>query len=187
MGKENNNSNKTVLVIILIIAVVFTLGIFSLLIGGCFAKKFFEQKMGVKVDKERKSISIENKKTGEKYTFSEEEKLPENFPKEIPIYPGAQIVNSVSRMGFSDSESGENYSGSNVTWDTEDSIQKVESFYKNKLEQNGWDVNKGMSGYDDGEAMVMYNATKGDLSAILTIRSDKISKTSISIMSGRSK
>jgi len=54
-------------------------------------------------------------------------KLPANFPKDVPIYKGASIVNSVQ---------GEDAIG--VTLQTTDSVKAVADFYRREMAALGW-------------------------------------------------
>ncbi len=63
-------------------------------------------------------------------------KLPEDFPKDVPVYPGAKIASAVSSA-----QSGT--SGHMVTLETSDSPDKIATFYKAKF--SGWQVKMEMS------------------------------------------
>jgi hypothetical protein len=54
-------------------------------------------------------------------------KLPDNFPKDVPVYKGASVVNSVQ---------GEDALG--VTLQTTDSVQAIADFYKREMAKRGW-------------------------------------------------
>jgi len=53
--------------------------------------------------------------------------LPANFPKDVPIYRGASVVNSVQ---------GEDAIG--VTLQTTDSVKAVADFYRREMASRGW-------------------------------------------------
>lgn len=79
--------------------------------------------------------------------------LPDDFPKDIPIYPKAQVVMSMTVE-----------KGSQVTLSTEDTAEKVETFYKDRLKQDGWEENANvnlpvmkMLGYKKNERELIIN------------------------------
>ncbi|HVN05862.1 MAG TPA: hypothetical protein VMT86_15680 [Bryobacteraceae bacterium] len=61
-------------------------------------------------------------------TFNQN-KLPDDYPKDIPIYSGSKVVMSQSVS--------ENHTH-NLMLETEDSSDKVVDFYKKGLDGNGW-------------------------------------------------
>lgn len=60
-------------------------------------------------------------------------KLPDNFPKDFPIYKGAKVQGSYTGKN-------EGVSGTVVTWETGDSIDKVKDFYSNAFQSGAWPV-----------------------------------------------
>ncbi|MGH9440926.1 MAG: hypothetical protein ACRD16_01490 [Thermoanaerobaculia bacterium] len=62
--------------------------------------------------------------------------LPEDFPKDVPIYPGSRLASAVSA-----SQSGN--SGHMVTFLTPDVPEKVAAFYKSKFSR--WNIKMEMS------------------------------------------
>lgn len=90
---------------------------------------------GVKVDE--KSGSVEVTTQDGQATFSSKSELPENYPSDIPVYSGAEIVYSVVKDG----------DGSNVTLRTTDSLQQVVSYYEAQLASQGWAKTEGQLTY----------------------------------------
>ncbi|MFN7996206.1 MAG: hypothetical protein U0Q18_21525 [Bryobacteraceae bacterium] len=64
-------------------------------------------------------------------------KLPSDFPKDVPIYPGA----TVRQAGATAKEM--------VILETPDPKEKALSFYKLELPKNGWKMEKPFSGSGD--------------------------------------
>lgn len=83
--------------------------------------------------------------------------LPENFPKDIPIYPDAEVG------GFLSGKNNE-LSGSTTTLTSKDSADDIYDYYLTNLEKKGWSV----SSNDLGEVK-MINFQKGQRSGVITI------------------
>jgi hypothetical protein len=56
-------------------------------------------------------------------------KLPDDFPKDVPLYPGATV-----------SMSGRQKQGTMVMFTSGDDRRKIASFYEAKLKENGWKI-----------------------------------------------
>lgn len=78
-----------------------------------------------KVDLDKGSMSIKGK--DEEMNVGKGAKLPESFPKDVPVYPGAEVG-----MSFAQSDT---YS---VQLSTTDAMDKVAAYYKKELAANGW-------------------------------------------------
>jgi hypothetical protein len=131
---------------------VVGIGCFVLLIVagvvGSIAVKFFakqiglgalqsaiESKTGIKTNLsglEEGKMTLTDKETGTTVEVGSD-KLPDNFPKDFPVYPGAKVtgVLSGSEKGVS--------TGVWVTFETNDSKDNVSAFYKENLKANGWE------------------------------------------------
>ena len=83
--------------------------------------------------------------------------LPEDFPKDIPIYPRAEVDGF---MGGKDND----LSGSTTILTSKDSAAKIYEYYINNLEAKGWSV----SPQDLGE-MKMISFQKDKRSGLITI------------------
>jgi hypothetical protein len=59
--------------------------------------------------------------------------LPEGFPKDVPIYPGATVTTSATVEN-----------AMNAVLKTSDPVNKVAAFYKEKLKANGWESKAAM-------------------------------------------
>lgn len=123
---------------------LFLIGTALALAGGFFAKKagmsffqsFIERNTGVKTDLgeiEKGKLSFTDEKTGATVDVGSD-KLPDNFPKDFPLYPGAKVAGSLSG-----SEEGKQ-SGFWVTLTTADSADQASSWYKTNLPANGWEI-----------------------------------------------
>lgn len=83
--------------------------------------------------------------------------LPENFPKDIPVYPQAEVD------GFIGGKDGE-LSGSTTILTSKDSAAKIYDYYVKNLEDKGWVV----TSQDLGE-MKMISFQKDKRSGVITI------------------
>lgn len=89
----------------------------------------------IKVDEKNGSVEVTTQ-DGQS-TFSSKAELPDNYPADIPRYPGAEIVYSVVKAS----------DGSNVTWRTNDSLQQVTAYYEEHLASQGWAKTQGQQAY----------------------------------------
>ncbi len=141
-----------------------------------FMQKAVENKTGIKAnltDLEQGKLSITDKESGTTMDIGSG-KIPDNFPKDFPIYPGAKVTSVLSGTNKAKN-------GFWVTLETGDSLDKVAAFYKSELAKNGWEVS---ATYTTEETMTEA-VTKGKLEGNLTInRSSSADKTEIVIMLG---
>jgi hypothetical protein len=91
--------------------------------------------------------------------IGEQVKLPADFPRDVPVYPGA-----VAQAAFARSAE-----GMLVSFRSSDSKEEVFEFYASELESSGWEI--------EGEMEVggqrMLTAVKQDRQAVLTIMGDE--------------
>lgn len=88
------------------------------------AEKAVEAQTGGKVDIDSNngSMKIKDEKTGAVVEWGTQAKLPDGWPSDVPIYPGAAIRGSLSVKD-----------GMSVNLETTDSVDKVSSFYEAKF------------------------------------------------------
>lgn len=113
-------------------------------------------------------ITIEGQK-GEKVRIAAAEAgvpLPDGFPKDVPVYPGATVIGSTTAQNMV-----------NVSLQTADQPQQVRTFYQEKLKQNGWETQSTM----DVPQGTMLHATKDRRTQTVTIARDE-DKTVISLV-----
>lgn len=125
------------------------LGVVLSVAGGFIAKKagisflqgLIQQKTGITTnlgDIEKGKLSFTDTKTGAKVDVGSG-KIPDSFPKDFPVYPGAKVT-----AVLSGSEKGEG-SGFWLTMSTPDAMDKVAAFYKTELAKNKWEVTANYS------------------------------------------
>jgi len=143
---ETKSSKLPLILVVLAIVLVgaYLLGrVITRKAGGFLAGRVLSGVTGgnVKVDNSGGKVSFEN--DGGKVSFEEGGKLPEGFPKDFPVYPGAKVVSS-----FTANTDGKD--GMSVVWETGDAVNKVSSFYKTNLVSNGWKIS---ATFEQGDSM----------------------------------
>ena len=136
-----------------------------------FAKKAIETKTGVTLDAQGKTMTIKDSKTGAEINVGEG-KIPEGFPKDFPLYPGAKVSGNISGA--------ENKAGKGfwLIMTTVDSADKVIAFYEANLPKSGWIVENTMN---IGTSST-WEVTKGDMTGAVIVAADEKEKgTSIVI------
>ena len=83
-------------------------------------------------------------------------KMPDNYPKDMPVYDGSKVVMStvVSEKN-----------AKNLILESPDSAEKIADFYKKGLESNGWKV----EGTVATPQMTMFSGTKENRQAMVQI------------------
>lgn len=98
--------------------------------------------------------------------FDVGEGLPKDFPRDIPIYPGAKVERS---LGGSGTDGG----GSMTTLTAKDPPDQIYAFYQEKLEAKGWTLEQSTFGltFTKGSRMVlvMANESDGRTDIVLTV------------------
>lgn len=102
-------------------------------------------------------------------SIGDDAKVPSSFPTDVPLYPGAAPMASMSAAG----------EGTMVTFKTTDSQQEIFEFYQTELVKQGWTIGEeesfggqlGLVGLKDSrKTTVSISGTKGDtrISLIVT-------------------
>ncbi len=164
------------------VALIFLISVASAIFGKFFARKFIEgaieNRTGVKTnltDLEKGKVTFTDSKTGAKVDIGTG-KVPDNFPKDFPLYPGAKVTSALSGA-----QSGKN-NGFWLTLSTPDSVDKVTAFYKTELAKNGWTIDATYTANDTMTETV----SKSSWSGSLAISRDTSSKeTQIAIILGQ--
>ena len=118
-------------------SIVVVLFVAAVIVGVVFAAPAlnFLHSNGVKVDE--KGSSIEVTTDDGQGTFSSKAELPKNYPSDIPVYPGSEVMYSVVKDG----------QGSNVTLRSADGQQQVVSYYESQLAEKGWSKTRDQATY----------------------------------------
>ncbi|MSR85492.1 hypothetical protein EXS71_03620 [Candidatus Uhrbacteria bacterium] len=75
-------------------------------------------------------MTFTNNKTGESMAYGENLTIPESFPRDVPIYPGAKAVAIVTAKEGSQSAS--------LNLVSTDEAAKVTAWYADQMKQGGW-------------------------------------------------
>lgn len=103
-------------------------------------------------------------------------RIPDNFPKDFPIYTNAKVSSSYT------APNGEK--GIWLTLTTPDGLEKVVSFYNEKLKENGW----SQTSSTDSKDGVIFTLSKDKLAGSLLVQKEKDqSETSIIIVLAETK
>jgi hypothetical protein len=93
--------------------------------------------------------------TGLAATIGDGAAVPEGFPNDVPLYPGARPTATMSAEG----------EGTLVTFDIDDGPEKVYDFYQQQLADTGWEIASSAS--MGGQWMI--SALKGERAAHISI------------------
>src|SRR2546423_15629902 len=134
-----------------------------LLMAGCNRSKTVSTSNGdVKVEesgKDGQSKVTFTGKNGESMTInSEGGKLPDDYPKDVPVASGAKIVMATS-VNNADNK------GASLILESADSLDKTVAFYKKGLADNGWKNEATIS----AEKMTMLTASKDTRQLVIQI------------------
>jgi S-layer homology domain len=88
-----------------------------------------------------------------------EVQLPTDFPQDIPIYQTAKLIRV---------ETGNNDTPTKLIWESNDPSNLVESFYKQQLSQNNWQVDRPFNNTDNLDENIL-TASKNDLKVNVTV------------------
>jgi len=166
--KKETKTKKSFPKLVIVLAV--------LVLGGTLVYKFLYTKIRTRVAGSLASRSLSKnlpgdvniEDDGEKVSYKGEDfefsidsggELPEDFPKDFPVYKNSKLMSSWSS---SDQEG----SGTSVIWESEDSLEKVADFYKTELAKTGWTVTSTFSQSDETS---VFSFEKGDLDGVLGI------------------
>jgi hypothetical protein len=147
-------------VAVLIVGALLVVGL-----GGCscvsnqIAKTAVQNATGVKVNEGGKSVTVTGK-NGQTATLSSQEgKLPEGLPSDVPAYSG-----TIKSSAAISTDKGTNYT---FTIDTNDTVSTVAGWYKDQLTAKGWTVSQTIQAGPD-QAMVQAKKTP-NTSIIVTV------------------
>ncbi len=111
-------------------------------IGEKVAEGMMEKAIGgkVDVDAENNQVVFKDNKTGSMTAFGEDLKIPDNFPKDVPIYSGAKATGVIM-----DNEGDKTAS---LSLQSADDPEKVLSWYEKTLKNAGWEETESWSAND---------------------------------------
>ncbi len=148
-------SNKTLVIVAIVVVVLIILGTLG---------KIIQRKISQKVTL---------KSNEGDFTFEEGGKLPEGFPQDFPVYPGAKLTSSWTAGG-------ESSKGTSVVWESDDATSKVADFYKSELVAKGWKITANFNQEDTST----YSFEKNNVSGFFGVAKGEKGKTNISVTIG---
>jgi len=93
-------------------------------------------------------------------------KLPKSFPKDIPVYKGASVLQSAVH----------NETEFSVTLQTKDSMRKVADYYRSTMKSKGWTEeqvldtgNQSIQAYTKGDQGANVMVMKGEEQTVITM------------------
>lgn len=95
------------------------------------SEKAVEDATGAKVDLDDDKVTIES--TSGAFSFGGDQKLPDGFPKDVPVREGAKIVSSMTNTA----ENGDTWI---VNYETADAPAAIYDWSLEQLEAEGWKV-----------------------------------------------
>lgn len=133
---------------------------------GLFFKRALQQ-AGVKTnlgDLQKGKLNFTDTKTGTTVEIGGT-KLPDNFPKDFPLYPGATLTGSVAggaggKGGFW------------LTFSTADNSDKVTAYFKDRLPASGWSISSTIA----AEGTTTWGVSKGSWEGTLSVTHAKEAK-----------
>jgi len=173
-NQKKSSENKTTLIVIVVIVVLVILGGTGYLVQQSAAERSAEKAIEdatvgkVGISEGGKKVTVE---TNEGKLTVGEGQIPENFPSDVPIYSGVEVITS--------SESGGNFT---LTLKSSDSVSKVSDFYKTNLANKGWTLGNPV----DFSGSTAITATKNGRELNVVITPDNDGKTAIAIVINKS-
>jgi len=128
----------------------------------------------VSMNADNQSVTVTTKDGTVTSTAGKTAKIPDTFPKDIPLYAGAEIV-AVSTMTQNEMF--------HVQATTADSLKNVAAYYKKELPAKGWTEQQTVSQAGDSP-MEMLNFTKEDRTVMVMVTADQ-GKTAIMLQTAK--
>lgn len=124
-----------------------------------------------KVDTATGSVSVTSNDGNSKVAFGEGATIPEDFPKDVPVYAGAKVI------GASSDKANKQHM---VQLETADAVLQVAEKLKADATTNGWTEDTNMNTTSGDNPMAMMTYTKGERKADYMVMKQN-DKTSITV------
>ena len=145
-------------------------------ISDTITEKVIEKSTGgqVDIDSGKDKVTFTDTKSGSSLTFGEGLKLPDDFPKDVPIYPGSRVkgIIDVKQEG----------QGLNVTLESSDAFAQVKDWYAAEFKKGGWP--EEASYLTEGSIMRTYTKDKVSMNVVLSEKNDESRGTAVIITRG---
>jgi len=160
------------------LSIVVVIGLTATACAKTVAEKIIEKQTGgkVKIGTGKNSGSVEIKGKDGTVRIGEN-KVPADFPKDVPIYKGAQVKGSMSSTA----------NGKKtfiVTLTTDDALKDAADYYKKELTSGGWTEKSAMTGGERGSQFAALGYEKGETLVTVSmtrVDSDKQTQMAISV------
>ncbi len=106
----------------------------------------------VDIDIDGDALTVTSQDGAVSVTTGENVSLPAGFPKDVPIYPGAQVRAAVQDAGSN---------GYHAQLHTADAVDKVAEYYTKEVESHGW-VEDSVVKQAGGQPMQVLNYTQDE-------------------------
>lgn len=130
-AKGSKSNNKVLVIVLVVVGLLVLLSIVGYFMATVFMKSWFESVTGVRVSTNLDGTTTIQSADGSS-SVSTEQKLPADFPSNVPLYPGQKIVSS-SRVK----------SDSGISWtviaEVNDSTSKTAFNTKSQYANAGWE------------------------------------------------
>ena len=137
------------------------------------AERVVEESAGVRIDDDGDTVTIQTEE-GEATISGSDVSMPDDWPSDVPIYPGGELESSTSmRMGDSVQMA--------VTWTTSDDVTTVYEWYRNELPAAGWEVTGDFSVEQSGQRTANISSSKGSSDANVFIGDESDGATMFTI------
>lgn len=135
-------------------------------VGMGLVKTGIEDKTGMSIstEKGKEGMTFTDKESGAQIQINADAKIPDNFPKDFPVYPGAKPSGSLSNT--------KKDSGFFLVLTATDDAKKVVDYYTKQFPANGWTI-KNTSDFGD---VSMISVEKETLVGSATIGTEKDKK-----------
>lgn len=123
--------NKKILTIAGVVAVLVVAGAASQWLGKSATERAIEAATGGNADVDVSDNNVTVKT--DQGTWSTSDKLPADFPTDVPVYPGAKVQGSVASAG-------QDNTGHYAGLETTDALDDVIAWYKKEVKSAGWTI-----------------------------------------------
>lgn len=155
--------NKKTLVIVGVVVVLVVAGAASRFLGKSAAERAIEAATGEDADVDVNGNDVTVKT--DQGTWSTSDKLPADFPSDVPIYPGATVQGSVASAG-------QDNTGHYAGLETTDALDDVIAWYKKEVKAGGWTV--ATDAMVNGSLILSATKDSRGLSVTVTKEGDKV-------------
>jgi len=135
------------------------------------AEEVVQQTTGVNVEQDGEKVTIEGE-DGEQIEIGSGAELPDDFPSDVPVYKGADVV---STSTLSDGGAKNFY----ISLQTTDAFEDVVEWYKSEMDSKGWEIEADVVTTAEGSSSAILGFKKGEAETSFSIATDDSGNTVI--------